>query len=229
MFPNTSVLNTFSKLTPTPEGASAGTIKQWISQMQMQARPIKPLGQRTWLLGFAEKTDNQWFLFNDQYMMLQFLPDRNEVKQAPIVVSTAPKHFGSTNKTSAGSAEDDDPWAAYRKNKGIEPPPASSKRPVQVTTTPAPRVIQGPIEDRFQQQDKAIESMQHAIQSLQQQTEEQTKSQGAFQQAVEGKFKAIQNDMEKHINMVGKQFEDSMNRAMQKQDSQLSSCFSELK
>eukprot|EP00438_Fugacium_kawagutii_P029471 Skav209238 [mRNA] locus=scaffold293:433722:439145:+ [translate_table: standard] len=218
-----------AKLTPTPEGATADTIKQWISQMQMTARPIKPLGQRTWLLGFTEKTDKQWFLFNDQYMMLQFLPDRNEAKQTPIVVSAAPKSASSTNGASVNAADDDDPWAAYRKNNGIEPPSVSNKSPVQGASMPAPRVIQGPIEDRFQQQDKAIENMQQAIQSLQQQTEEQTKSQGAFQQAVEGKFKDIQHDMEKHIQMVGKQFEDSMNRAMQKQDSQLNSCFSDLK
>eukprot|EP00438_Fugacium_kawagutii_P021778 Skav205464 [mRNA] locus=scaffold4885:263184:268607:+ [translate_table: standard] len=221
-----------AKLTPIPDGASADSIKLWIDEMKLNARPIKPLGQKTWLLGFGEKIESSWFFWNDQMVMVQFLPDRAESKKNPVVVSAAPRAALKAQQESSMEVDSDDPWAAYRSAKGMDVTndgKKSSQNGATASTATAARIIQGPIEQRFQDQDKSIANIQQAITALQKNVDEQGKNQMCFQQAVEEKFKVVQTDMDRSVEKLGKHFEESLNRAMQKQDSQLNSCFSELK
>lgn len=155
-----------AKLTPTPVGVSMDAIKQWLEQVNLPARPIKQLGQQTWLIGFSRKVEDRWWAWNGQVMMLNFLPEKDLVVAKPVVASAAPRVDNKTTQASYGDASPTDPWAEFRLKNGLPMPSNTKVGNAASSGAPNPqtnRVTEGPIEQRFQQQDAQIDALKKAV------------------------------------------------------------------
>lgn len=219
-----------AKLNPTPVGVSQDELRKWLEQAKLQAKPIKPLGRQTWLLGFAKKTDEQWWTWNGQLMMLTFLPTRDAQNAKPVVASAAVKPEKHTQPSTA-SEPIVDAWADYRLKQGLPMPTQTAAKSTGLAgnSNQPVRVTEGPIEHRFQQQDQAIESLKQAMGAIQSSVEATNQRQDEMATKVEQKFNNMERDMSVQLSKLGSTFEATVTAAMRKQDKQLSDSFQELK
>eukprot|EP00438_Fugacium_kawagutii_P019780 Skav228862 [mRNA] locus=scaffold816:103186:109232:- [translate_table: standard] len=210
-----------AKLTPTPVGVSQNAVKEWLEQVGLSARPIKPLGRQTWLLGFAKQVDTQWWAWNGQVMMLNFLPNRDQSAPKPIVASSAPKNENREGTPGAADMPLADAWADFRLSNGM---PMPSKWQTQTQMTPknvgnAPvRVTEGPIERRFQQQDQQIDALKKAVEGIKTSVDQ-----------VQARFTEVNKDISQQMAQLSATFETTESNAMRKQDKQMADSFAELK
>lgn len=195
-----------AKLTPTPVGVSLNGLKQWLEQVGLSARPIKPLGRQTWLVGFAEKTETRWWSWNGQVMMLNFLPEKGTISQRPIVASAAPKGDAKSARAVSKDGLSHDPWMEFRIKNGMSMPQRNTPESAAASSTSTKnvaRVTEGPIKQRFLQQDMQIDALKKAVQGIQTSVDDAQKQQHDFQTAVDGRFKALQKDVSNQINLLG--------------------------
>eukprot|EP00438_Fugacium_kawagutii_P035289 Skav201140 [mRNA] locus=scaffold4217:208928:214363:- [translate_table: standard] len=217
-----------AKLAPTPVGVSQDELRKWIAKVGLDARPIKPLSHRAWLLGFATKVDTTWYTWNSQVMMLTFLPPRDQEVVKPVVAGHVPikEETSSSNKMMLQS----DPWAPYLAKQAMASgnltpaaPPAASGNNTGTRST------SGPVEERFKQQDAQIDNLKQAMSDLRSTVEQSAASQQEFRVQVQDKFQGLEKDVNSQLVKLGKSFESSLQSAMKQQDKQLSESFRELK
>ena len=148
--------NYIAKLTPTPVGANAADVRNWLKQMKWPAKPLKPMGKDTWILGFSSQIDDQFVKWGESLMLLTWIPNKQQMRNQPIIAGDKPKPI--PQKQWDGVTHDKgDPWEQYMANtRGNAKPEAnislqSSRAPGN--TGVSQRVTDGPVEERFKKQD----------------------------------------------------------------------------
>ena len=216
-----------AKLCPTPLGASMDDVKKWIKGMGWQARPIKPLGSETWLLGLTEKIDDQFVQWGDNMMLLSWLPNKRHEKSQAILAGPKPKSDIVENREQTPGMQPD-PWASYLMNrKPIVESGASSKS--QQSHASVIRAPEGPIEDRFKKQDAQIETLKSSVQMMSQQLDKRAKEYQEFQKQVATDFVDIKTDLTKQLAKSTDTFERTLHQSLRRQDEQLKSAIGDLK
>lgn len=221
-----------AKLAPTPVGVSLEELKEWIEKVGLPARPIKPLHHKAWLLGFSKQVDELWYTWNSQVMLLTFMPNKSFEQKRHVVAGFVPVKEHSVAPTKEGPFTD--AWAEYRQKHGMSMPGGVNQATAAGTNTPVattavPRTTQGPIEERFKQQDLQIDSLKQVVTDLRQTVEQTQKSQSEFHQTVDKKMQGLQQDMQTQMQKMGETFEQSVYSAIHKQERQMNDSFRELK
>eukprot|EP00438_Fugacium_kawagutii_P003683 Skav206823 [mRNA] locus=scaffold3672:35337:40454:+ [translate_table: standard] len=127
-----------------------------------------------------------------------------------------------------------DDWADYRMRNGMPmnglTATASGSHAAGPATAPQPvRNTQGPIKDRFKQQDTQIDSLKQVVTELKQSVEQSQQENSAFKIGIEGKVLSFQSSMQSEMKRMGDSLEQSVENAMRRQDRQLNDSFRELK
>lgn len=218
-------INHMAKLSPTPTGASYEDVVQWIQKQGWDAKPVRPLGATQWMVGFSKVVDQTWATWNDQLMLLNWLPSRERKAPSALVAGNIPKEQMATNNK---VTDVPDPWQSYITMNGSSGITAGSKSSIPAQSTQV-RMTEGPIEDRFKKQDQQISAMRDTLHSLAQRVDESQATQGNFQAAVKVELTNLEKNVQGKFNELSKSFEDSINKAMHRQDQQLATSFDELK
>eukprot|EP00435_Cladocopium_sp_Y103_P020572 s3888_g5.t1 len=209
-----------ARMSPTPLGADYEAIKNWIAERKWKAKPIESLGPQTWLIGFEQKITDQWVSWGGQLMLITWEEPRVHKQVKPLVA-------GQTQVVKAKAMTQDmpeDPWAAWHRKHGTSPAqvPAAS-------APSAPRIVEGPIEQRFQKQDEQIAGMKESVRQLTERLETNEKSQNTFQTAVKSQLESSKQEMQTQLADMHSQFDISLEKAMRKQDTQMERGFAELR
>lgn len=219
--------NFLYKISPIPLGASADHIQQWLTQQKFTAKPLRVLGNQTWLIASSKEITQEFSMWNGNSLLIKRVLGRQS-KDPIIVAGTIPKSSGS--KESSTGLLKNDPWADYR---GVNAMP-SQPLPSAVT-----RKLEGPIETRFQQQEKDIqnvkettkdiETIKHDIAQLKDAIENQQKRQDQHRQEVSHDFKKIRQETTDQVNALAASFQDSLSNSAAQQERSMMSQFAELK
>lgn len=223
--------NHFAKLTPTPIGASQEEVQAWLTEVAWEARPIKPLGSRSWLIGAADRFTGTFAVWNDQMLILTWLPPRTRASER-IVVSGAPVSSQQSLKHESGGPRDaifeTDPWAQYhsgvKNGEHVVKSNDSGSKPSNVSNAIA-RAPPGPIEERFKIQDQQISELKSSIQAMSSRIDQQESQNEQFKCEVRKDLTEVKHEVANQC----RSFEETLHRSLRRQDQNLTEAFSELK
>eukprot|EP00435_Cladocopium_sp_Y103_P007880 s727_g2.t1 len=213
-------VNFTARIAPTPVGATFESVKDLVTQKAWKARPIKPIGSDTWLLGFETKTDESWFSWNGKMVLLSWEPEPKKRFVKPVIAGSL---GGLASAKVSPNSVDEDPWAAWRKNKGLP-----SNTDAQASN-PTVRKCEGPIEQRFSVQDGQIKELKDSLAKINQRIDQSEAHTQEFTKKVESQFESVQTKVKDQMDTMSKHFDATLDRALRRQDSQLENSFAELK
>ena len=211
-----------AKLAPTPLGVTFETVKELIDTKQWKARPIKPLGAQAWLLGFAEKVDESWISWNEKMLLLTWDIEKKQKELQTVLAGQQNLKFVAKHPI---KLNEDDPWASYIKKNGSTPLSVANA----VSSNPAVRACEGPIEQRFKEQDVKINELKSTVNDMSKRLESAEQSRSDFKKEVADQFNDVRGQVKNQVDSLSKHFDATLERAMRRQDSQLEGSFAELK
>eukprot|EP00438_Fugacium_kawagutii_P031939 Skav201880 [mRNA] locus=scaffold550:187977:193148:- [translate_table: standard] len=221
-----------ARLEPTPVGASQDALREWLDSMKLAAKPIRPIGHKAWLVGFQDKPSEQWYTWNGNMMLLSFYKDKENVPTKPIVAGSTKSKIPIKDQTDAMDLDIGDPWMHFREKNGLGTNATMNRQPggnAGPAASAAVRVAQGPIEDRFKQQDAQIEEMKKSIDTMQQSMSKHVQDGHEFHKQLDRKVVTFQQEVHSQLQALTSSFGQSLDQAMKRQDRQLSDSFDELK
>lgn len=203
-------------------GVTFETIKELIELKGWKARPIKPLGAQAWLLGFAERIDESWISWNEKMLLLTWDAEKKQKDVLPVLAGQQNIRHQAKQVTKPA---DDDPWGSYIRKTGSTPfAPANAN-----TQASASRAREGPIEERFKEQDARINELRSTVNDMNKRLETAEESRSQFKKEVTEKFTEVQGQVKTQVETLSKHFDATLDRAMRRQDTQIENSFSELK
>lgn len=187
------------KILGLPFGVTMSMMQQWLDAVPWKASPFKALGPTGYLVRSTGHPPQGIHLFNGSPVLIQFLPNKDE-RKSPIVLG--PKGASSSTSSDFMQQPGGDPWAG-----------AKLPAPQQRQTT-------GPVEQRFQEQDDKIASLQVDMQKLlksQESNKAETQQQLTnLEQRTGEQFAVVNQNMEQ----MRKEFDRSLQISLQ-QNTQL--------
>ena len=220
----------FAKLAPTPLGASHEQVQKWLTEIRWEAKPVKPLGSSAWMIGAPEKFEATWASWNNQLLLLSWFPPKNSHEQKIVVAGSVKPKMNASDGTKPAEMNrlSPDPWANYVRQSGrlldSDTPKDEAKSSAAI-----PRITTGPIEERFSKQDQQIDELKHSLQAMSTRLDLQDKKHESFQQDVKTEIATVKSDMAAQCQKLTSSFEETLNRSLRRQDSQLGDAFTELK
>ena len=220
------------KVQPMPPGATHSEIEKWIHNLQWPARPLKSLSGTVWLLGV---TDKKWVVpafttWNEQAVMIREVQPKTMPSRNPIVAGRPPQ----MPTVHAQQQPPEDPWMAYRVQHKIETAP--SARPNHM-----PRQTEGPVEERFNKQQKQLDEMRDKLahieitqsesktsaerrhKEMQDDIHQMRQEQTEKQQSTENRINALQRDFSENMKSMVENLQQSITQAISAQESRVDS------
>ena len=228
--PDITVVEWVAKIVPTPVGANFEDVKKFLQEMKWQARPLKALGSQAWLIGAPNKFDASFGRWNDQVLLIHWLPKKNAQNPKIIVASHSNKtSFALDSSNTKDGVSDDatpDAWANWItpvSHQSSQSSIAPKDRSVPI------RALDGPVEERFKKQESEIEALKNQMHSFHQKLDHESQVHTKFQDTIRKDISQIQVDTAKAIGTLQHSFDDTLQKALQKQDRSMHDNFSELK
>ena len=204
------------KISPTPKGASAKDVAEWIQQQNWQARPIRALNSSVWLIGFTHEMRPEAFTtWNDAPILLQELRPRRQPLEQTIIAGRPPTGAQDNPR------EPDDPWAAYLKRTG-----AANNMPPSAQV--AKRAVEAPLEDRFKQHQSQIDELRQNITALTDQVQQGQHKIACEHKELKKEVSQLQGTVQEQIQQATKSFEESVSKALKRQENTQEKRFEQL-
>ena len=119
----------------------------------------------------------------------------------------------------------EDPWANWIKSHGA----AAQSSSAALTAPSSTRAREGPIKQCFQKQDEQIAELRESVRELNCRLEESDKSNEAFKADIKNQIAEVRQDVKTQTEAMSMQFEQTLEKAMQRQDTQFERSFAELR
>ena len=141
-------------------------MQAWISQQSWDAKPIRALSGTAWLCGAESKFDDIFVQWNDAPVLIKWLTAKKT--KDPVILAGTTHVENSIKKPVHQDVEgslsglSEDPWKRWIENKGGSGMNANgnqSKGSAMQVQLQQPRRLEAPIEDRFNQQQSALQEM----------------------------------------------------------------------
>ncbi|CAE7736117.1 unnamed protein product, partial [Symbiodinium sp. CCMP2456] len=170
--PNRVAVQYLFRVGPVPAGADATAVSTWAAKFNWSIKIIRASGPSHWLVGAAQQPPSAWPLFNSQTVLINPVHQR-EVRQSVVQSGSLSTKAQATPPAAAKeprAAEDpwlfSDPWSASRSSVSSLGSRESGSRFPAPAPAPVNRVVAGPTEQRFQQQETRIHALEEGIQAL---------------------------------------------------------------
>ena len=227
--PDTTPIQCLYKIQPIPLGAKVEDIAKWMKLHSWEGRPIKALNDRTWLVGSKVSFNHEFLFWNEQSVLIKPVQSKAQHPISPVVAGHIPRQAEKPSGTSSANGSDPwnktDPWARYT--------PLSSNASVVQPRTAAPpaatRSVDAPTEARFQQQGEKVSQLAEAVKELQTKFDKREEESTRFEAQVHNEFALVRSEVSSQFSSMSKGFQVSMEKALEKQDRQMSQAFLELK
>lgn len=188
-------------------------LRDWLSGLEWESKPIKRLTTGVWLVGAAESPPRNACQCNSQVVLIE--PVQSRARQAstqPVIAGklvVPPKQKGEP--AGPDPLQENDAWAQFRQKHGMS---MGLQDPVKA---PVQRDIEGPTASRLNDQDKKIEQMQQRLEVVaKMQQEHATKVSQTFEEV---RQHSIQQDQK--INMIDKNMQEGFCQQQKQQEQQM--------
>ena len=227
--PDITPVDCLYKIQPTPVGAQMKDVQAWMKLQGWDGRPLKLLGDKCWLIGSAKPFDHPFLSWNSSSILIKKVQSKHAVNPSPIVAGKVSLSLHKQGEQQNRGATDpfltSDPWMNYA------PSSVANSRPFlkQVASVAAPRDVDPPTESRFKQQGEQISALETAMTELQSKIDQRDHQSKKFEQDVKDEFRKVRTEVSSQIDNVSKSFDQSLDRALRKQEASIEHSFSELK
>lgn len=151
------------KVESLPFGASLETMQAWLASLNWEARPLRAVGPRSWILGSGQTPPEGPTSFNGQLVLVREIKSHAGTYANPILAGPRPRLPSRSHPQQDGNnANPPDPWARYIGPRSQPDPPLPS------------RAATGPIDARLSAQDDKLKQFEDAMQEIKQVQAEQT-------------------------------------------------------
>ena len=230
--------NFMFRLSPTPVGATAENIRQWLKTLQYPAKPIRALGDSTWLCASSSKFDDEFLMWGEDMILVKWLAPRYPHKQSPILASVKPVNAVSSVTSPHDKIFIEDPWANW--NPSNRSDTALKPKGVAEPTPNKARVVEAPLEDRFKKiSDEMVKNqesceakmkvMQNHMDDISQKFIQQEAHLKQHEAAVKQEFAQVRSETANQIQSMTDSFQKSLHTSLSRQDQQINSQFAELR
>ena len=146
------------KAGPLPPAIGPSDIVAWATKCGWETPAIKALGAEHWLLGATSEPPSSCLALNGRSVLITPVQSRSST---PSIVQS-----GSVPPLPPKSSEDpwlhSDPWSSYKRNSATVTQPS---KPASASMQP-PRVVTGPTEARFKDQEARIAAIEQGLADL---------------------------------------------------------------
>lgn len=162
-------------------------LTEWSQHVKWAIRPLRATGPKSWLVCTGEVPPAGTLAFNGHPVLPRFMPQRQSAQSQPILAGPRSSQRNvpqATNATvSANPAQD--PWWNYLQRNGGQ---AAASAPAQ-----------GPVEQRFAQQEAKVQELEQKLEAIQQTQTQQT-----------GNIKQLQTDLVNTENKIAHSLHSTM-------------------
>ena len=152
------------KAGPLPPAIGPSDIVAWTTKCGWETRAIKALGAEHWLLGATSEPPSSCLALNGRSVLI--IPVQSRSSTPSIVQSGSVPPLPPKSNTGASADEDpwlhSDPWSSYKRNSATVP---QTLKPGSTSMQP-PRVVTGPTEARFKDQEARIAAIEQGLADL---------------------------------------------------------------
>lgn len=170
-------------------------LRQWLTSINWQAKPLKKLSHATWLIGANAAPSQSTYVLNDHAILLTALEKRVNV-ETPILAGRPSTLKRPIEVESKQEGQVVDAWAAWK----LKHPGQTAFQQQPVSAAP-PRAVEGPVTTRLSEQDakfeqlaRDFETMKAEVQAdkkeVRQALQNQSDQLAQFSQAVDQRFQA---------------------------------------
>ena len=206
------------KLEPLPYGCNSAMLEEWALHVGWVMKPLRATGPKSWLVCTGDSPPAGPLAFNGNPVLPRFMPQKQSPLAQPILAgprsvskpTSAPSHTVATPNASQ------DPWWNYL-HKNNQAPPI------------APATTQGPIEQRFAQQDAKVQELENKIDALQQMQNQHTGQIQKVHQDLVNTEKQLVHTMHQSMEGVKQELAKTFGDALAKQSKQFENNFMDLK
>ncbi len=218
------------RLQPLPLGCTPEQIQDLTESHKWKIRPVRALGQSTWLVASEVLAPSTWLSCNGKLVLVKLVEQAQQrapptVLAGRIAIDSQDQNNEASHKTDPWMSSQNDPWGKYNpKSIGSQSHAVDTQRSKVNHSLADPSLAK-----KLQDQDDKINVLQSSIADLQKaqtKTDSETK---ASQKDIDQKLKAIRHDVTDQMNHMSNQFSQSLKSALEKQDSQINAGFAELK
>ena len=215
------------RLQPVPVGASNEDVEQITSKHGWKTRALKSMGPHAWMVASEDDPPSQWLPINDMVILVKSVEASKQFNQPTIVAGKTRQEV--KNKKDGETADpwsnsQHDPWANYQAS-GVSQSMASVPRSSNVSIASDNPTVN----KKLQEQEAKLKSLEQQVGKLAAVQQKSVETQESFQKETEKRFTSIRDDLCDQMSKVSTNFQSSLNQALQKHDTQISSQFQELK
>ena len=205
--PDRLAIKLIYRLGPLPRSAGAKEIQTWAGQLPWRIRPLKASGPTHWIIGSESEPPSVTLGWNGQAILATRVDSQPQPRSA---LESGKLPAAPSNPSSAPSSEAADPWLLSDPWKvGRTQAKPDKSAPMK------PRLVQGPVEHRFQQQDGRLLALEQGLKEFR---EEHQAARSEDRAAAERGVKAV----EAQVGNLAREFSDQMKASLQlMQDAQL--------
>eukprot|EP00438_Fugacium_kawagutii_P034629 Skav223585 [mRNA] locus=scaffold689:188752:193908:+ [translate_table: standard] len=228
------------KIAPTPVGATAAELTQFLQTAKWKAKPIRALNATTWLCAAEDRSGENFLTWNGSKLLIKWMEQKKN-HEGVIIAGVAPKQNKPKDEDKPKDAPQmllNDPWAPWAANRAqnsafaIAAPSASASQP--------PRKIDAPLESRFKAQDDALEFLkQQSAEKISKLQDEMTQLQSNLQKTNEvvithqkqtqHEFTSLRSETATQFTQMQNSFNASLKSSMHNHEKHVNSQFEELK
>lgn len=210
VYPDAPVPVTFDaprtfKVEGLPFGTTASMLTAWMTHIKWQAKPIRALGPRGWIIGASDDAPEGHLSFNSMPILVREL-NMKQAKQNPIVAG--PKQRIANNVSAASSAMPPDPWASYTGPR-LRPDP--------------PRAATGPTETRLSSQEQRLQQLEESVTQIKALQATQGETMQQMQADTHNLEKNTKQYLDQGLQNLRKEIDTSFASALQAQANQFNS------
>ena len=225
--PSIKAVRFLYKVQPTPVGATAETVSEWMGKMNWDGRPIKALGDHAWLIGSEAVQNQQFLLWSSKSVLIKPVQSRHKQVQSAIVAGFVPKEdVMRESQQDVDILQTNDPWSKWKPNVNGDSKHSSSGLNSQST---GPRQVEAPIENRFKKQEEQLSSLEKAVKDLQTNASKQDQAMVKFESHMSSEITSIRAEVANQFDQMTSTFDSSLEKALLRQQNQVNAGFAELK
>lgn len=213
--PNVLITHFLAKVSPTPVGATADNLREWLKAQGLRGKPVRALNTSTWLISTVERVSQQFLTWHGNSVLLTPIQSRIE-KTRPTVMA------GKKRQDRADAISDDfedpwmseDPWSRWSSESKSTASSSSSDRTGGETTTK--------MTQQMTHQQKEMQSMKTKLQNLEAKLDQKEQTDQAWKTAVSRDVRAFKDEVKTDLQRMETQYQNSLESALARTESKIS-------
>eukprot|EP00438_Fugacium_kawagutii_P006175 Skav207463 [mRNA] locus=scaffold3545:320845:326083:+ [translate_table: standard] len=201
------------KLEPLPYGTNPKQLTEWGQAVGWVIKPVRPLGPKTWLVTCEQAPPQQILAWNGQPLLpIQLQSRQQKAQQSAIVAGPRNQRNMQNRQPEPSGLLNTDPWAVWAQNH-----PTQHQHVAAATSS---RAVQGPVEQKFQQQEAKIQNLEEKVTKLLDDQSSQRQQLQRIEDVSSGIENRLGQQLTQAVNALKSELSQSFTQAIAQQSQQ---------